>query len=256
MWCWWCSSHLLLSLNWLQPGWVMLQQLLESREEPVVRKRLQTAPRFWAHSPGAPQEACPDCSLISCIWEQKTTETPPQPSVLSFAFVLTLLVRKSDQTRRPRSHRLTWILRHCGFVWGQVGFWWAQVGSEGPIWIPGHLRGWGREQPPSMRVEVLWGWKSDPEQGYLGTNLGNYELREPVLKSWNVTLLTKIHIVKLTNFPVVMYGHESWTIKKTWAPKNWCFLTVLKKTLGLRGDQTSRKRTSILNIHWKDCCWS
>ena len=38
---------------------------------------------------------------------------------------------------------------------------------------------------------------------------------DSVLKSRHVTLLTKIHIVKLTNFPVVMYGHESWTIKKT-----------------------------------------
>ena len=37
---------------------------------------------------------------------------------------------------------------------------------------------------------------------------------DSVLKSRHVTLLTKIHIVKLTNFPVVMYGHESWTIKK------------------------------------------
>ena len=32
--------------------------------------------------------------------------------------------------------------------------------------------------------------------------------------------------------PVVMYGYESWTIKKSWAPKNWCFWTVvLGKTL-------------------------
>ena len=38
---------------------------------------------------------------------------------------------------------------------------------------------------------------------------------DSVLKSRHVTLLTKIHIVKLTNFPVVMYGYESWTIKKT-----------------------------------------
>ena len=28
-------------------------------------------------------------------------------------------------------------------------------------------------------------------------------------------------------FPVVMYGCESWTIKESWAPKNWCFWTVL-----------------------------
>ena len=33
-------------------------------------------------------------------------------------------------------------------------------------------------------------------------------------------------------FPVVMYGCESWTIKEGWAPKNWCFWTVvLEKAL-------------------------
>ena len=33
-------------------------------------------------------------------------------------------------------------------------------------------------------------------------------------------------------FPVVMYGCESWTVKKSWVPKNWCFWTVvLEKTL-------------------------
>ena len=40
------------------------------------------------------------------------------------------------------------------------------------------------------------------------TNLDN------VLKSWAITLLTKVHVVKATVFPGVMYGCESWTIKK------------------------------------------
>ena len=35
-----------------------------------------------------------------------------------------------------------------------------------------------------------------------------------ILKSRGITLPTKIHIVKGTVFPVVMYGYESWTIKK------------------------------------------
>ena len=37
---------------------------------------------------------------------------------------------------------------------------------------------------------------------------------ERVLKSRNITLLTKVHIVKGMVFPVFMYGCESWTIKK------------------------------------------
>ena len=37
---------------------------------------------------------------------------------------------------------------------------------------------------------------------------------DSILKSRNIILLTKIHIVKAVVFPVVMYGCESWTIKK------------------------------------------
>ena len=35
-----------------------------------------------------------------------------------------------------------------------------------------------------------------------------------ILKSRGITLLTKVHLVKAMVFPVVMYGCESWTIKK------------------------------------------
>ena len=37
---------------------------------------------------------------------------------------------------------------------------------------------------------------------------------ESILKSRDVTLLTKVHVVKVMVFPVVMYGCDSWTIKK------------------------------------------
>ena len=37
---------------------------------------------------------------------------------------------------------------------------------------------------------------------------------DSVLKSRDITLLTKVHIVKAMVFPVVMYGYNSWTIKK------------------------------------------
>ena len=38
---------------------------------------------------------------------------------------------------------------------------------------------------------------------------------DSILKSRHTTLLTKVHIVKAMVFPVVVYGCESWTIKKT-----------------------------------------
>ena len=55
---------------------------------------------------------------------------------------------------------------------------------------------------------------------------------DSILKSRDITLPTKIHLVKAMVFPLIMYECESWTIKKTWAPKNWWFWTmVLEKTL-------------------------
>ena len=38
---------------------------------------------------------------------------------------------------------------------------------------------------------------------------------DSILKSRDITLLTKVHVVKAIVFPVVMYGCDSWTIKKT-----------------------------------------
>ena len=38
---------------------------------------------------------------------------------------------------------------------------------------------------------------------------------DSILKSRDITLLTQVHLVKATAFPVVMYGCESWTMKKT-----------------------------------------
>ena len=38
---------------------------------------------------------------------------------------------------------------------------------------------------------------------------------DSILKSRNITLMTKVHIVKAMVFLVVMYGYESWTIKKS-----------------------------------------
>ena len=53
-----------------------------------------------------------------------------------------------------------------------------------------------------------------------------------ILKSREITLPTKVPVVRAMVFPVAMYGCESWTIEKSWASKNLCFWTVvLVKTL-------------------------
>ena len=70
------------------------------------------------------------------------------------------------------------------------------------------------------------------------TNLDN------ALKSRDTTLPTKVCLVKAMVFPVVVYGYESWTIKKAERQtidvfKLWCWRRLLRESLGLQGDQTS-----------------
>ena len=64
-----------------------------------------------------------------------------------------------------------------------------------------------------------------------------------VLKSRDITLLTKVCICKATVFSVVMYGYESWTIKKAECQRIaafelWCGEDS-RESLGLQGDPTS-----------------
>ena len=66
---------------------------------------------------------------------------------------------------------------------------------------------------------------------------------DSILNSRDVTLPTKVHIVKAMAFPVVMYGCESWAIKKTEDQRIdvfelWCWRRFLR-VLGLQGVQTS-----------------
>ena len=56
---------------------------------------------------------------------------------------------------------------------------------------------------------------------------------DSVLRNRDITLLTKVHIVKAMVFPVVMYGCESWTIKKAEHWRNdvfklWCWRRLLR----------------------------
>ena len=92
-------------------------------------------------------------------------------------------------------------------------------------------------------------WWSQPWNYFLGrkvmTNPGS------ILKSRDITLSTKVHLVNAMVFPVVMYGCESWTIKKAECWKNWCFWTVvLEKTL-----KSPLDCKKIQPVHPKDQSW-
>ena len=53
---------------------------------------------------------------------------------------------------------------------------------------------------------------------------------DSILKSRDITLPTKVRLVKAMVFPVVMYGCES-DYKDSWTPENWCFWTVCWRRL-------------------------
>ena len=67
---------------------------------------------------------------------------------------------------------------------------------------------------------------------------------DSILKSRDVTLLIKVHLVKAMVFPVVMYGCESWTIKKAEcrridAFELWCWIRLLRVPWTAKGSNQS-----------------
>ena len=72
----------------------------------------------------------------------------------------------------------------------------------------------------------------------------SYDQPKSILKSRDITLLTKVHLVKPMVFPVVMYGCESWTIKKVERRK--VDTVVLEKTL-----ESPLDSTEIKSVHPK-----
>ena len=79
---------------------------------------------------------------------------------------------------------------------------------------------------------------------------------DSMLKSRDITLPTKVHLVKTMVFPVVMYGCESQIIKKAErrridAFELWYWRRLLRLPWTARRSNQSILK-SILNIHWKD----
>ena len=72
-----------------------------------------------------------------------------------------------------------------------------------------------------------------------------------ILKSRDITFLTKVHLVKAMVFPVVMYGCESWTIKKAEcrridALELWCWRSLLSVPWTVRrSNQSILKEISL-----------
>ena len=77
---------------------------------------------------------------------------------------------------------------------------------------------------------------------------------DSIFKSRDITLPTKVHLVKAIVFPVVMYGCESWTIKKAEHRRIdvfelWCWRRLLRVPWTAR---RSNQSILILGVHLKD----
>ena len=84
---------------------------------------------------------------------------------------------------------------------------------------------------------------------------------DSILKSRDITLPTKVHLVKVKVFPVVMYGCESWTVKKADHQRTDAFELCCWRRFLTVPCTAGRSNQSILNkispdFLWKDWCWS
>ena len=82
-----------------------------------------------------------------------------------------------------------------------------------------------------------------------------------ILKSSDVPLSRNVHLVKAMVFPIVMYGYESWATEKAehWridAFELWYWRRLLRVPWTAKRYNQSIWKKSVLNIHWKDWCWS
>ena len=84
---------------------------------------------------------------------------------------------------------------------------------------------------------------------------------DSIFKSRDITLPTKVCLVKAMVFAVVMYGCESWTVKKAEcrridAFELWCWRRLLRVPWTARRSNQSFWRRSALGFLWREWCWS
>ena len=79
---------------------------------------------------------------------------------------------------------------------------------------------------------------------------------DSILKSRDITLSTKVRVVQTMVFPVVMYGFESWTIKRAEhridAFELWCWRRLLRVPWTARRSNQSIQGKLVLGVHWRD----
>ena len=127
---------------------------------------------------------------------------------------------------------------------------WGNNGNKGKMefafWgLQNHCRWWLHHE---IKRHLLLGRKAM-------TNLGS------ILKSRDITLPTKLCLVKAMVFPVVIYGFDSWTIKKAECRRIdvfelWCWRRLLRIPWTERRSNQSILKEISSNIQRKAWCWS
>ena len=80
---------------------------------------------------------------------------------------------------------------------------------------------------------------------------------DSILKSRDITLPTKVRLVKAMVFPVVMHGYDTWTMKKAENRKIdafelWCWRRLLRGPWTARRSNQSILKEISLGVYWKD----
>ena len=125
---------------------------------------------------------------------------------------------------------------------------WRKSGNSDRFYFVGVQNHCGQWLQPWIWRHLLFGRRAM-------TNL------DSILKSRDITLPTNVHLVKAIVFPVVMYGYESWTVKKAecWridAFELWCWRRLLRVPWTARKSNQPIPKEISLNILWKNQCWS
>ena len=149
--------------------------------------------------------------------------------------------------------------------WG--GWKFSLASSTNGIWFHHFMaNGWGNNGN-SDRLYFLgfqklfrwwlqpWNWKTCSLKEKTMTNL------DSILKSRDITLPTKVCLVKAMIFPVVMYGCESWTIKEAEhqridAFELWCWRRLLRVTRTIRRSNQSILKEISPEWSLEGWCWS
>ena len=138
------------------------------------------------------------------------------------------------------------------------------------IMVPGSITSWEIDEETVETVSdfIFWGSKITADGdcsheikrhlllgGKVMTNL------DSIFKSRDITLPTKVRLVKAMVFPVVTYGFESWTVKKAEcrridAFELWCWRRLLRVPWTARKSNQFILKEISPGCSWKDWCWS